>query len=599
MNDSAQKKINEFLQKVPKSEIIDILNSIDNKISSLHNTSSKDFLLFNNLLKENYSKIKEITEANNRIGTFFRKDLVSFIDSSKNSNSLQSKYLNNNNQNITFIINKLSLLYSSFDLIVVPFNNYKQNLITLKYILANINLHLTYDMLNKDEQKSNVERINNAILNVAKNNDQASQKSKVLVRKLLSLKKNACILISKNNTEVSENIKKLEVELNKLDKEEYWPDKIIHRMKKHTQNCFANMDEIVTNIQYHDIIRQKMEHIQTSQKELVSDLSGLNNNSNEIEDQLKVVVSIPEITEIQVAQLLYTNKDYQISIEKITNRLIEVGRELKDLNSYYINLSARSEDFHNLFLKDLQTTQRSFSEYDSNLKNNWDQTSVGINEIVEQYTNLKSIFNKTFSEEKTISTEIRAFEKLIKANNKNLSSELITRLIGLISNLKLNSNSLKNSLNNITTQINSLNSLSNSISNEKGQIEIPDTLIKDMSNEVKNITDTSISYSKTSLTIANDITEALNGIEYYKYFENTVEEIVTKLNVINKKINYRKLKQDINEDSNVFKRIEKLYTMKSERDIHNKLIKSNLSANEILFTDEDSENIADGDIELF
>lgn len=599
MNDSAQKKINEFLQKLPKSEIIDILNSIDNKISSLHNTSSKDFLLFNNLLKENYSKIKEITEANNRIGTFFRKDLVSFIDSSKNSNSLQSKYLNNNNQNITFIINKLSLLYSSFDLIVVPFNNYKQNLITLKYILANINLHLTYDMLNKDEQKSNVERINNAILNVAKNNDQASQKSKVLVRKLLSLKKNACILISKNNTEVSENIKKLEVELNKLDKEEYWPDKIIHRMKKHTQNCFANMDEIVTNIQYHDIIRQKMEHIQTSQKELVSDLSGLNNNSNEIEDQLKVVVSIPEITEIQVAQLLYTNKDYQISIEKITNRLIEVGRELKDLNSYYINLSARSEDFHNLFLKDLQTTQRSFSEYDSNLKNNWDQTSVGINEIVEQYTNLKSIFNKTFSEEKTISTEIRAFEKLIKANNKNLSSELITRLIGLISNLKLNSNSLKNSLNNITTQINSLNSLSNSISNEKGQIEIPDTLIKDMSNEVKNITDTSISYSKTSLTIANDITEALNGIEYYKYFENTVEEIVTKLNVINKKINYRKLKQDINEDSNVFKRIEKLYTMKSERDIHNKLIKSNLSANEILFTDEDSENIADGDIELF
>jgi len=599
VNDSAQKKINEFLQKLPKSEIIDILNSIDNKISSLHNTSSKDFLLFNNLLKENYSKIKEITEANNRIGTFFRKDLVSFIDSSKNSNSLQSKYLNNNNQNITFIINKLSLLYSSFDLIVVPFNNYKQNLITLKYILANINLHLTYDMLNKDEQKSNVERINNAILNVAKNNDQASQKSKVLVRKLLSLKKNACILISKNNTEVSENIKKLEVELNKLDKEEYWPDKIIHRMKKHTQNCFANMDEIVTNIQYHDIIRQKMEHIQTSQKELVSDLSGLNNNSNEIEDQLKVVVSIPEITEIQVAQLLYTNKDYQISIEKITNRLIEVGRELKDLNSYYINLSARSEDFHNLFLKDLQTTQRSFSEYDSNLKNNWDQTSVGINEIVEQYTNLKSIFNKTFSEEKTISTEIRAFEKLIKANNKNLSSELITRLIGLISNLKLNSNSLKNSLNNITTQINSLNSLSNSISNEKGQIEIPDTLIKDMSNEVKNITDTSISYSKTSLTIANDITEALNGIEYYKYFENTVEEIVTKLNVINKKINYRKLKQDINEDSNVFKRIEKLYTMKSERDIHNKLIKSNLSANEILFTDEDSENIADGDIELF
>lgn len=601
MNNSTQNKINDFLQKLPKSEIIGILNTIDEKISSLHSTSSKDFLFFNKLLKDYYNRIKKIAEANNTISTFFRKDLISFIESSKNSNSLQEKYLYNIDQNIVFLIDKLSLLYSSFDLIVVPFNNFKQNLITLKYILANINLHLTYvDMSNKDELKNSVDKLNNIILKATENNEQASKKSEALVSKLLNLKNNACVLKSKNNTEVSENIKKLEIELKKLDKEEYWPDNFVHRINNHTQNCFANMGEIITNIQYHDIIRQKMEHIQTSQKELISDLDGLNNNSNEIEDQLKVVMSIPEITEIQVAQLLYTNKDYQTSIEKITSRLIEVGRELKDLNALYINIGANTEGFQDLFIKHLQTTQNSFIEYNSNLKNNWEHTSEGVNKILNEYNILKGIFNETFKEEKEIRTEIREFEKLIKANGKNFSTDLITRLIGLISDLKLNSNSLKNSLNNITTHINSLNTVSTDIGKTEDKFSLSESIITNLSEKITEIKNTSIEYSETSLTIANDITEALNRIEYYKYFESTVEEIVIKLNLINEKINYEELKQDIIDDTEVLERLEKLYTMKSERDIHNKLIESGLTAAEMLSDDSESDdNIDDGDIELF
>ncbi len=105
-----------------------------------------------------------------------------------------------------------------------------------------------------------------------------------------------------------------------------------------------------------------MEHIQESQKELISGLDNMENNGtqNEIEQQLKDIAGIPEITEVQVAQLLYTNKDYQTSIEKITTKLIEVGREMKALNSIYIDLSSSSESFSGSFIKHISETQKCY-----------------------------------------------------------------------------------------------------------------------------------------------------------------------------------------------------------------------------------------------
>ncbi len=602
MADSSQAKLNNYLKNFPKHDIINILNEIDNKISSLHNSSSKDFLYFNKLLKKYYSKIKDVAEANNKISLFFRKDLSTFIDNTKDKNSQQEQYLQNIDSYISFTLEKLSNVYSSFDLLIVPFNNFKQNLITLKYIIANLSLHLTYiELTNKEELKESLGRLNKTILKASKNNEIASNKSTELVNNLLEIKSNACILRSKNSTEVSENIKKLNIDLKKLDKEEFWPDNFLHRINAHSQNCFANMGEIITNLQYHDIIRQKMEHIQESQKELISGLDNIENNGtqDEIEQQLKVIVGIPEITEVQVAQLLYTNKDYQTSIEKITTKLIEVGREMKALNAIYINLGSSSESFSGSFIKHISETQKSYTSFNKIFRKNWDDTSSKNNSIIEQYFVLKDYFNDVFIEEKNIRKEIKNFERLIKANGEDFSIDLVKRLVILVSDLKLNSNSLKNSLNSITGNINSLKTVADDIEKEAGAYEVPKNTIQNLSDGIKNINDESKKYSQLSLTIANEITTSLKNIGYYSFFEDTVESIVEKLNEINDKINYEELKKEIIEDHAVLERIEKLYTMKSERDIHNKMVDTDITANDFFDNDSKADNIDDGDIELF
>ncbi len=602
MTDSSQEKLNEYLKRFPKHDIINILNEIDNKISALHNSSSKDFLYFNKLLKEYYSKIKEVSEANNKISLYFRKELTGITDNTKDKNSQQERYLANIDHYISFTLEKLATVYSSFDLLIVPFSNFKQNLTTLKYIIANLSLHLTYiELSNKNELKESLNKLNETILKASKNNEIASKKSTQLVNNLLEVKSNAYNLKSKNSTEVSENIKKLNIDIKKLDKEEFWPDNFLHRINTHSQNCFANMGEIITNLQYHDIIRQKMEHIQESQKQLISGLDNLENHgdTDEIEHQLKVIIGIPEITEVQVAQLLYTNRDYQTSIEKITTKLIEVGREMKALNSIYISLSSSTENFQYSFIKHISETQKSYSSFNKTFRTNWEDTSKKIENIIEQYLVLKNNFNDVFIEEKNIRLEIKNFEKLIKANGENFSIDLVKRLVILVSDLKLNSNSLKNSLNSITDNVNRLKSASDDIEKETGNYEVPEKTIQNLSDGIQEINNSSNKYSKLSLDIANEITTSLNNIEYYNFFEGTVEDIVKRLNEINEKINYEELKKEIKEDHKILEKIEKLYTMKSERDIHSKLVESDIKANEIFANDSITDNIDDGDIELF
>jgi len=604
MPNTINSNINEFLSSFPKAEIIEILNHIDKEISDLHVSSSKDFLYFNQLLKDYYKRIKEISETNNKISTFFRKDVPDFSQQIKARNHSNTIFIENIDQHLSTLHQNFSNVYNAFDLMIVPFNNFKQNLITLKYILANLNLHLTYiNLTNKDKLINSVQKLNNDIKNITANNDLLSKESEKLVQDIYNLKNNSSVLKQKGSADITEQILKLSSEIAKQEKGDAWPDNFLHRISTHSQNCFSNMAEIITNLQYHDIIRQKMEHIQTSQKELVNGLSMFNGNeiNGSFEEQLKIISSIPEITEIQVAQLLFTNKDYQTSIEKITNKLIEVGSEMKALNNLYIELNDCSAIYKASFLNYVDETQNSYLDYSQNLKNNWNKTSEELAKIINNYTGFKNACNQIFNDEKTIREEIKIFEDHLAENGKNFSIDLMKRLKLLLKDLKLNSNSLKNAINNITNQINNLDNVSTLVNDEQKKTLQKEDDAANFKNQLDGIEQLSLAYSDLSISIASEITSSLKKIEYYRFFEQTVEKIVQKLNDINTKINIEQLKKDGIVDKSVLDKIERMYTMKSERDIHHKLTDSDLSINDIFSDSEvfDNTEDSDGEVELF
>ena len=128
MSLSEKNMINEFFQNFPREEIIETLGGIDSKISSLHTISSKDFLYFNKLLKQYYSDIKNISDANNTISVFLNSDLPKIKEDIKGVNSMQLQLITDSDTNNNRILELLSNIYSSIELLVVPVNSFKQNL---------------------------------------------------------------------------------------------------------------------------------------------------------------------------------------------------------------------------------------------------------------------------------------------------------------------------------------------------------------------------------------------------------------------------------------------------------------------------------------
>jgi hypothetical protein len=600
MPESQFHSLNEFLMEFPKKEIIDTINQIDNKIGSMHAISSKDFLYFNQLLKDYYKHIKQISEGNNQLNTLINQDLPLLTHKQKDIYIDQKRNLEKTNQYTQDLIDKLTAALSLFDFIVVPFNNFKQNLITLKYILANLRLHLSYiELQNKNELLDSVKIMETTIDEVHQIIESANKQIEEVTSGIINLKNNSGLLNTTNNPLLPGYLEFISKVIYKLDLNEYLPDNLFLNLNKHTQICFSNLSEVITNLQYHDIIRQKMEHIQASQNELLKGLDGINAETTKdktIEEQLNFIVRIPEVTDIQVAQLLYTNKDYQNSIEKITTMLIDVSREMKALSTVYNKINEGAKNISEKSLTNITSKQEVFTTLFDNNQKCISDTAISLISTTSSYNELKNSFNHIFQTEKTIRIQIRQFEAKITKNSKVVGSELVKRLMHLISDLQINSNSLKNNLNNITQHFLSLENIINQLQPDKKNDENSLKTIEQLEQKVTDIGTISHEFGNLSLNLSDEITQSLKKIEYYVYFKATVEEIVSLLNNINIKIDYQSIKDLSNGNDEILRQIEKLYTMKSERQVYAQI--SGIETNSDEKNNEPS-NMDENDIELF
>jgi hypothetical protein len=601
MKKQADNKFNNFFDSFPAEEIINILVDIDNKIKSLHTFSSKDFMYFNKLLKQYYSYIKDISVANNIISVFISKNLHSIKEEVNIKNQRQINVLNNINKNQEKIIGLLMHIYSSFDMLVVPENNFKQNLITLKYILTNLKLHLNYvNLIDNEKLKKSIAVIENTVSEIYTQIEKIKTGADNILKDILFLKNEVCSNKQRENVQLKDELTNTTYKLNKLILNNFINENFVNDMNNSTQKCFTYMGEVITNIQYHDIIRQKMEHVQSSQNFLKKELSFIaEDKSADNNDRLNLIIKIPEITDIQVAQLLYTNKDYQVSIEKITNQLIEVGNEMKFLNSIYIGINDNTINFKEELVNKIEDLQTDLSKYYSKLTLCYNIASDKSIELNKKYTDLKKEYNTLFLSEKKLRKEVENFESLLKENSgKIFEKELLRRLKDLFFNIQTNSNSIKTHLNSITHDINTLENTIEKFKPEEN-INLKHDTLKILIDKIEEIKNKSQEYSKLSKTIFSDITQSLKRIEYYTYFKKTVEDIEHLLNKINSMINYDALREILVENKEYLEKIETFYTMKSEREIHNKVLGLE-NGNDIDEREKSHyDNLDNNDIELF
>ena len=106
--------------------------------------------------------------------------------------------------------------------------------------------------------------------------------------------------------------------------------------KSKLEALLESLNQIIVDLQFHDIIRQKLEHIEeihaTLLKELESNVSDIN--------KTKYAVILPEVCRLNVAQLQFISEEYQSHSASIKQALRKgVGDRVSSLESFVFDFS--------------------------------------------------------------------------------------------------------------------------------------------------------------------------------------------------------------------------------------------------------------------
>lgn len=584
------------LSQTSIKEVIILLSDIDVKITALNESSAKDFLNLNDNLKGNYKIAENISSNASKLFKILagkdRNYLLSKLESYHTGLKIQIDDF------IDYVISGAKILdtiQSSLNSVFIPVKNFNQNLMTLNFLLANLKLNLTY--LSNHEKI--IERIELLIkeIKITKGGydslEHKINKLKVLVQSVFDFFKN---LKEEQNMTLESLLEQIKSSIIILSAKHQEASVQMPVLTKKTEDYFENVSKIVTNLQYHDIIRQKMEHVQLTHKEIIDELNefDFSESSTELADHTKKFLKIRDIAGIQVAQLIHTNQEYQEAIEKITMNFLEIGDDMKSIAAMCSSFSGhslhgiphfreiekkleRSVDLINKFSVDGEEFGNKVNLI-QDACNSIDEELLGLTRKNEELSNhVVKIFNmldkvdvdipglqKLKLQIKDINTNVLEDLELIKSHYVDVNDELYS--IGTIvedgyeHDFKQNLEKISESIYSIVKALNEDNLAVEGILEQN---------------------------KKSGNQLAMNIQTSIEKVKYYDFFEQVIEEIIIELNNI-----YLTIKSDSSslnlDDKDDLRSLTDRYTMESQRNIHGKIL------------NEEQDNIEDeDDIEFF
>ncbi len=592
-NEENRIQIKNLLETYTIEEISDLFAKIDEKIISLHDCSSKDFYNLNkdfkyfhgiaNQISENASFLFDFIASKENNG--FLEDIEKFYETLNSRSQLLDYHLE-----IASDINKniLSGIRKSF----FPLKNFKQNLTSLIFLESNLQLDIQEK---EDDETRSVSEISQTI------KDQLSLLEK-LFAKLKRIIKNSGPVdkVAYDDLNISGILEKLKEELNSYSEHYKSAQERIPEIKQRTDETSESISKIITNLQYQDIIKQKMQHIQQTHKDLVAELQEFKNQSEDISlnEKAKYFIRIRDIAGLQAAQLMQANKEYQNAIQKISGHFLEIGENMtyvsKQCAEYTSFDATRQKIFFDSLKKHLANAKSKIQQF------------CGFNENFENHIeSIREILDKIYWVNNSITSLVEELRQAMKriedsyevSNNETGQDNLLTKQMSqLFSDVKSNVDLLSKVLGEVAKYREGLHEqvIQNISSDQyKQSTVLPDKIesyISELNKIEKKILDKLEQNNKLSESMLSDIQTSVGKIQYYDYFESVISEIVEELNIINFKL--KEGEDKIEDRDKNLKHLTENYTMNSEFLVHNQVAQGQ-------DPDMDVEDEEGGDLELF
>jgi chromosome segregation ATPase len=581
-----------LLEVYSMEEISELFSKIDKNIISLHEYSSEDFLNLNNDFKTYYKVANKISDNAAYLFEFLADQkshyLPTNIEELYKQLNARNKLLENQIEVSNDIINRLlSQIRQAF----FPIKNFKQNLTSLRFLETNLELDSDADTGLEPQVIGDIcSKTKDQLVHVEK----SFQKLKMLIKTNFTDKKG----LYSQEINIKNILENLESELNFYRDHFEKASNKIPEIKEKTDQTKESISKIITNLQYHDIIKQKMEHIQKTHKDLVSELDKINNQDDisDLDKQAKYFIRVRDIAGLQAAQLMHTNKEYQTAIQRISDKFLEIGENMSYVANQCTEYTSFDIERKKIFFDSLKNNLghakskiKRFCEFNNNFNRNIEK----INQILHHV--LK------FNEHVTLLLEdIKKFISLIKERYNGAEGKgeekILNQITQLYNDLESNKKNLDGIFENIekikdTLEKNVLDEL-NQEHFKEGTGELPEK-IEEYINELNGVEETILEKltenNELSEGILSDIQKTVSNIKYYDYFEDIIETIINELNTINYKLRFEE--DEVRDKEENLKKLTEYYTMNSEFVIHDQVTQGSESDIEV---SEDG-----GDLELF
>lgn len=557
------------------NSISQFFSEIDHKILELLECAYSDFMGLSHSFKGIAKDSKNYTHFSNNIFTSLNN--ICHDDNIARVNDLEHTLQNSLKPNLQ--LNEINRSFQNFshhtNLIKVLFMNLNQNLLTLKFLTTNIKFS---DLSNQGDDNTQISELLNNI-------DAFREAGSGQVNAINTLTADAKKLIAEVDhitKPLNEAYSSIHLGAHILREKELHIDQHQRAVEGLSDDINQNISKIITNLQYHDIIKQKIEHISQAHKTIIDQASGLNNDQNAQEEFMS---HIKDLSNIQSAILVRANQEYQQAIENISNLLKSISHDIEGITaisnkvttSQVGNLSMPPMSILNKIYDTCTNFQELFRAEDrmlTKLGEMMDRINATCTAIINQNHHymklLKNIKLKENHEHlNTQINEVLADTQTI-CDKSNQVCHDISLLAKKVSKIRENC---------IQTQHNS----ENGENLRKNIINNYIAIINAVEQDITNIVETVNAQKKIRKNISINVQRAINGIRYYQMFEQKIIEIINMLNEMFKEI------KDTS-SSHEYEAFRELYTMQSEHSIHMNIIEGT-------HIDPDDENA--GDVELF
>ena len=573
--------INDEQSQKSIKEIILIFSDIDVKITALNECSAEDFLSLNNYLKKFYKDAKVISDQTEQIYDIiagdahekFFDELLGLQDSLNNKiNILKNKILKS--------IRGLEKMHTALNLVFVPLKNFNLNILTLNFLLVNLKLNVAYSDSNNvktvsaliDSITDEINKLKIILPKISESMLMVKNVTRLSSGKLIEIRKKNILDIDRVTGQINDSIIMLK------NKQAVAAQKL-PELTKRTQNYFDSVNKIITNLQYHDIIRQKMEHVQATHKNIIKELAAMDfttggNGKIDLSESAQQFLQIRDIAGVQVAQLINTNKEYQKAFAVIMRKFWDISEDMSVI-SQLSNEFVGNNDLTDCYFKDVEDHLKGTTSVLKRLIAANEDFGNEINTISQTIEEK----NDKINEIQTVHTSLDGkIEEVLKLLDKQNDERGINRIIEEIRAL---TDTISENLNDVTLFFRQAQNISKKlleINHEEDGNQINDNL-KELSAKIAGILDSIsvhnekietvlIENSKLSLNLSSEIKSSVEQVKYYDFFEKIMLEIVTQLNSIYAKLDNNTLNVLRNNKAENLKSLEDRYTMETERIVH-------------------------------